>query len=191
MGASDSILAAYNAGEGTVLAYLNGRPLYLANKTINPGSKRTAGGVPPYPETIAYVSRGLRVYRWLERRDQFPSQRDQDVPKRWAVPNREGVSVDSAALISQTRRSSLPSNLPGNNRRDRTPATELVYYDPRTGHRSLIRPGSPATRIVQPGPVIVSPETRGGGSGNAADNGGGSSGSEETCSRIFAKTVNC
>ena len=59
-GRLDSILAAYNAGEGTVLAYLNGRPLRTGSKIINAGGGTTIGGVPPYTETTGYVGRGLK-----------------------------------------------------------------------------------------------------------------------------------
>lgn len=59
----DLILAAYNAGEGTVEAFRDGKRLVLPNgKIINPGSIRT-GGVPPYLETREYVGRGKLVYQ--------------------------------------------------------------------------------------------------------------------------------
>lgn len=57
------IFAAYNAGEGAVDAYLHGITIRLRDgKVINPTGRRT-GGVPPYMETISYVSRGLLVMR--------------------------------------------------------------------------------------------------------------------------------
>lgn len=47
----DLILAAYNAGEGAVEAFRDGRSLVLPNnKIINPRGQRT-GGIPPYAET--------------------------------------------------------------------------------------------------------------------------------------------
>jgi len=70
-GRIDSILAAYNSGEGTVSAYLTGRTIRDGRKIINPKGIKTIGGVPPYTETIAYVGRGLKIYRWLIMRGAF------------------------------------------------------------------------------------------------------------------------
>lgn len=73
-GKIDSVLAAYNSGEGTVSAYLNGNALQVGRKTINPRRLKTIGGVPPYRETVGYVGRGLITYRWLVARGVFPAQ---------------------------------------------------------------------------------------------------------------------
>ena len=63
----DLILAAYNAGEGTVEAFRDGRTLVLPNKAIiNPHGQRT-GGIPPYTETRQYVARGEIIYQVLTR----------------------------------------------------------------------------------------------------------------------------
>jgi soluble lytic murein transglycosylase-like protein len=63
----DLILAAYNAGEGTVEAFRDGRTLVLPNnKIINPRGQRT-GGIPPYTETRQYVARGEIIYQELTR----------------------------------------------------------------------------------------------------------------------------
>jgi len=63
----DLILAAYNAGEGTVEAFRDGRTLVLPNnKIINPQAQRT-GGIPPYTETRQYVARGAIIYQQLTR----------------------------------------------------------------------------------------------------------------------------
>src|ERR1043165_9535576 len=63
----DLILAAYNAGEGTVEAFRDGRTLVLPNnKIINPQAQRT-GGIPPYTETQHYVARGEIIYQELTR----------------------------------------------------------------------------------------------------------------------------
>lgn len=72
-GRIDSILAAYNSGEGTVSAYLYGRTLRDGRKIINPKGIKTIGGIPPYTETIGYVGRGLKIYCWLLKSGTFPA----------------------------------------------------------------------------------------------------------------------
>ena len=68
------ILAAYNAGEGTVEAFRDGKRLVLPNnKIINPGGIRT-GGIPPYLETRDYVARGKIVYQSISRAGLFQAQ---------------------------------------------------------------------------------------------------------------------
>ncbi len=71
-GRIDSILAGYNAGEGAVDAFLTGRTIRAGKKIINGRKIKTIGGVPPYRETVAYVARGLVVYRLLRMRQIFP-----------------------------------------------------------------------------------------------------------------------
>lgn len=67
----DLILAAYNAGEGTVEAFRAGKRLILPNmKIINPGGIQT-GGIPPYQETRDYVERGKIIYRGISRSGLF------------------------------------------------------------------------------------------------------------------------
>jgi soluble lytic murein transglycosylase-like protein len=63
----DLILAAYNAGEGTIVAFRDGKTLVLPNgKVINPRGLRT-GGIPPYNETRRYVAQGRIVYLKITR----------------------------------------------------------------------------------------------------------------------------
>lgn len=61
---ADLVLAAYNAGEGAVEAYLIGRRIVVGSRVINPNGIST-GGIPPYRETRAYVARGMKLLRAL------------------------------------------------------------------------------------------------------------------------------
>jgi soluble lytic murein transglycosylase-like protein len=64
-------LAAYNAGEGTIAAFRDGKPLVLPNnKVINPRGRRT-GGIPPYNETQNYVAQGRIMYLKIRRESIF------------------------------------------------------------------------------------------------------------------------
>lgn len=80
----DLVLAAYNAGEGTVEAFRDGKRLALPNgKIINPNAIRT-GGIPPYGETREYVARGRIIYRNIKREELFvdPTRSWEGSPKR-------------------------------------------------------------------------------------------------------------
>jgi len=70
-------LAGYNAGEGVVEAYRAGRAIILPNgRVINPRRLRT-GGIPPYPETQAYVrSIALRYIRMRARNNSAINQKE-------------------------------------------------------------------------------------------------------------------
>lgn len=135
-GRLESVLAAYNSGEGTVLAYLHGRTIRSPGRPINPLGRRTPSGVPPYRETINYVSQGVKMYRWLEAQGRFrqPAQ-----PK----------------AIAQTRSSVSES--------PKDASATQVFYDPRSGGRFLVGTGQQNIwrPIDQSGPVIISPDLRG------------------------------
>jgi membrane-bound lytic murein transglycosylase MltF len=65
-GRIDLAFAAYNAGEGTVEAFQNGRLLRLSNgKVINAG-RAVTGGIPPYRETQNYVRLAIDLLRGRE-----------------------------------------------------------------------------------------------------------------------------
>jgi soluble lytic murein transglycosylase-like protein len=78
----DLILAAYNAGEGTIEAFRDGKPLVLPNKVINPRGLRT-GGLPPYNETRRYVAQGRSIYLNITRESIFyATSADKSSPNR-------------------------------------------------------------------------------------------------------------
>ncbi|MGH9821185.1 MAG: lytic transglycosylase domain-containing protein [Pyrinomonadaceae bacterium] len=133
----ESVLAAYNAGEGTVFAYLNGRKIVSNGRVINPSCRQTPGGVPPYSETINYVSKGMSIYRWLEAQGRLGR-----------TPHVDSVSKTVA---------------PEPKHRKEKRETLEVLYDPRSGSRFLIDIN--ANKILRPidrsGPIIISPELRG------------------------------
>lgn len=137
----DSVLAAYNAGEGTVLAYLHGRKLYSGGKVINAFGRRTPGGIPPYRETTNYVSQGMKVYRWLETQSRFP---------------RRSINSDRSTMNqSEARDLTAPEKETGG-----SPSVLKVLYEPRTGRRYRVDgTGQFSLRSIdQNGPVIISPD---------------------------------
>jgi soluble lytic murein transglycosylase-like protein len=70
----DLILAGYNAGEGAVKAFREGRKLTLSDgRMINP--KGIKSEIPPYRETVNYVTNGAQVFGMLARRGYFSDRR--------------------------------------------------------------------------------------------------------------------
>lgn len=140
----DSVLAAYNSGEGTVAAYLQGKTVRSNGKLINPTGRQTIGGVPPYRETVKYVSQGLKVYRWLESQGRFQgvSNEAEIYAANQPKPLKQGASKESVTGDKSGRMT--------------------VLYDPRTGRRFLVnseRQGG-MQLMDRDGPVIVSPSVR-------------------------------
>jgi hypothetical protein len=141
-GRVESILAAYNSGEGTVLAYLHGRTLSAGGRRINPIGRRTAHGIPPYRETVNYVAKGKRIYRWLVDNDRFPE-----------VRKGTGSEAESRTAFSESEpieKKNLPKSSP-----------MVVLYDPRTGSRYEINENRGASRLEREGPVIISHDVLG------------------------------
>ena len=104
----DLILAAYNAGEGAVEAYRYGKRLLLPNgKVINPTGIIT-GGIPPYPETRAYVARGRVIFSAVTRKKLFS-----DLPRSGAETSARTSDLHREASIyaSNDGSSSLIPNL--------------------------------------------------------------------------------
>jgi soluble lytic murein transglycosylase-like protein len=54
-GRIDLAVAAYNAGEGTVISFMTGKPLILRDGGIVNARGVVTGGIPPYLETQRYV----------------------------------------------------------------------------------------------------------------------------------------
>ncbi len=177
-GRIDSILAAYNSGEGTVSAFLYGRTLRDGRKIINPKGIKTIGGVPPYTETITYVGRGLKIYRWLIMRGAFPAGIVKaNFPTiisatvaRVTVFDRELGNVpdfSNAATIPQTSQNqvtaakSVVTEL--NTREEKqnmgeSTSTE-VYYDSRSGSRNLLNNGK-REKLTDSGVVVITNNSR-------------------------------
>ncbi len=177
-GRIDSILAAYNSGEGTVSAYLHGRTIRDGRKIINPKGIKTIGGVPPYTETITYVGRGLKIYRWLIMRGAFPAgvvranfpTAISATVARVTVFDRElgnvpdfsnVVSLPQTAqnqvvavnsTVSETKTQEEKQNPNESN------STE-VYYDSRSGSRYLLNNGK-REKLVDSGVVVINNNSR-------------------------------
>ena len=65
-GRIDLAFAAYNAGEGTVEAFRNGRVLRLSNGKVINARGAVTGGIPPYRETQNYVRLAIDLLRGRE-----------------------------------------------------------------------------------------------------------------------------
>jgi Transglycosylase SLT domain len=62
-GRIDLAFAAYNAGEGAVGAFKNGRALRLSNGKVINAARLVTGGIPPYRETQNYVRLAINLLR--------------------------------------------------------------------------------------------------------------------------------
>jgi len=111
----DLILAAYNAGEGTVEAFRTGKKLILPNmKIINPAGIET-GGIPPYPETRKYVERGKIVYQSISRAGLFRMQ------EGFTMERSANAVVDSKTPLADTLREDSVYSSPSAGKRPTQP----------------------------------------------------------------------
>lgn len=172
-GRIDSILAAYNSGEGTVSAYLNGKRSRDGRKIINAGGQKTLGGVPPYAETVGYVGRGLKIYRWLlirqtfanaSFRANFPGVISASVarvslydPELGQVPNFI-VPIQSQTVPSQIITAQNQPVQSANNEQPNESKTQEVFYDARSGSRYIA--GENGKVKLDDGIVVISQDTR-------------------------------
>ena len=90
-------------------------------------------GVPPYKETVGYVTQGVEVYRWLQRQGRLGVPTNTFRPAQNARKEGPIVEVKGSQAIS-------------------------VFYDPRTGKRSVMSSSS-SNHLPELdfGPVIVDP----------------------------------
>ncbi len=177
-GRVDSILAAYNSGEGTVSAYLYGRAVRNGQKIINAKGLKTIGGVPPYSETIGYVGRGLKIYRWLIYRQtfpitvaraKFPSMISSAVARIQVFDSELGnvPEFKISAPIPQVKpndRENMAAakaeiNEPSEQSVSQKTNNTEVYYDSRSGNRYLVGNGK-RQKLSEAGNVIISHDSR-------------------------------
>ncbi len=107
------ILAAYNAGEGIVEAFRDGKTLVLPNtKVINSRGLRT-GGIPPYDETRRYVTHGGIIYGKLTRAAIFQETTsvDKSSPDN-ALSNPTSVKADRQQTFYSSGATKTPSAEP-------------------------------------------------------------------------------
>lgn len=177
-GRIDSILAAYNSGEGTVSAYFRGQSLRDGRKIINPKGIKTIGGVPPYLETIGYVGRGLKIYRWLIMRGafppdivraNFPNVISQAVARVGVFDRELGNLPDFNNLaifpqmqtnqVTAVNNSIIETNTQDEKQNPQSSKLTQVYYDSRSGSRYLLIDGK-KEKLSESGVVIINETSR-------------------------------
>lgn len=95
-GRVDLALAAYNAGEATVDAYLTGRAINTGTRVINAEQQQT-NGIPPYAETRAYVRQGMKLLGLTE-------------PQLLPVAQRKAVGSTPSSVVEEVKEEE--NNLP-------------------------------------------------------------------------------
>ena len=145
----------------------------MGRKIINPKAIKTIGGVPPYTETIGYVGRGLKIYRWLVMRGLFPAK-----VVRANFPNvisatvaRVGVfdrelgnarEFSNFALVPQAQPNQVAdvnnaiteTNTQDEKQNSQSSKFTEVYYDSRTGNRYLLNNGK-REKLDASGVVVI------------------------------------
>ena len=160
------------------MAFQSGRAIRAGNKVINAAEQKTLGGVPPYSETIGYVGRGLKIYRWLIERGTFPSSAARaDFPNilsarvgsvklfdpelgnapNYIAPIARQANKNAVAAVSQNPVND--SEMPKQPSSDKSKSQE-VYYDARSGNRYVLREDGEREKMPEAGQVVVSRESR-------------------------------
>jgi Transglycosylase SLT domain len=182
-GRVDSILAAYNSGEGTVAAYSWGRSINNGGKIINSNNQKTIGGVPPYAETVGYVGRGLKIYRWLVLhqtfnaglvRANFPAYISGSVarvslydPELGSVTGFGNVIPNNVLLTAQTNQirpknaaqTASENTTGGTDANEQKQVLNEVYYDSRSGNRYQVKTGV-KIKLPETGAVVINTDSR-------------------------------
>lgn len=156
---------------------MTGKSLRNGQKTINPKGLRTIGGIPPYAETIAYVGRGLKIYRWLISRGTFPSN-----IARAVFPTVISATVARVSLVdyelgkipdfktpvyipqtvAQTSVANEIVKETSNQNSEQTRQTKNlaeIYYDSRSGNRYAVSNGN-QTKLTENGVVVITSNSR-------------------------------
>jgi hypothetical protein len=130
----DLILAGYNAGEGAVKAFRAGRKLILSDgRVINPGGIKST--IPPYRETVNYVTNGARVFGMLIGAGYFSEQRlvglrNIESPKKEEVEALVTADLDEAPKdIVDLKKGSVYAVEVTPAPRRKNPATRSVYIN--------------------------------------------------------------
>lgn len=178
-GRVDSILAGYNSGEGTVTAYLRGQMLRDGQKIINPLRLKTIGGVPPYPETVAYVGRGLKIYAWLIRCRTFPVNMaranfpplvsatvarinviDSELGKVTNFNSLPQIRASKSKQTAENKNAGFPPTVVQNSEQNSSAgAVTEIYYEARTGNRYRLINGN-KTKLDEKGIVVIDNNNR-------------------------------
>lgn len=161
-GRLDLVLASYNAGEGAVDCYLNGRTSRPQNgKVINPRGVRT-GGVPPYRETQRYVSRGVLVFSRVTSAAVFSPEllsvtRTLRAPAMpIAVSDQLAINGELASLggtpaaVLYSARAAVNGVAPvanGNGSEATAGTFDTVFFDLHSGERYLVKGGQIVKQI--------------------------------------------
>jgi hypothetical protein len=173
-GRLELVLAGYNAGEGAVESYRNGRSLRTSTgKVINPRRIKT-NGIPPYRETILYVKKGLLVFDRVTSAGVFSPEVITARPMR--VPPVTMSLVDQALLdrelkgLNGTPTTVLYSNVkhaaivPASVSEPGATEFETVFFDVHSGARYLVSKGE----IVKPLQSVETSAAGNGGSGHVS-----------------------